>query len=474
MNHQDVDAAVAEMLRVLSPHTEQDWTVPAGPLEWTCWQTAAHIGHDLPAYAGQLAAQPADAYLPLDLSVRPTASPAQVLQAVIACGRLLSNALAAVSPTLRAWHWGPCDPEGFAAMGVAEILLHTHDITQGLSVDRLPSHTALPLCEDHAMTQMPKGGNLPVPAEALQVVVTWGHGPGVPDVDVSALLLDGTGRVRSDADFVFCNQPVHASGAVRHLGKTQDVGGGAGDRLWLDLAAVEADVDRVVVAASADGGTFGRIPELGVRVELPSGQLVAFFAIGDATTETAFVFGEFYRRSGGWKFRAVGQGYDSGLAGLATDFGISVDDQPAQPMGQAPVSYAARASMADAVPVPMPVADVAAAVEADPAAQPAAELAMTFRRASSRAGASSVSPARRPCRRAAACSSRSSAATAFRYMWIPATPTGAATGTCCPPTRTRSMVVRSPPSPRTARCRSSFARTHPGPCGYCRSVTPAG
>jgi hypothetical protein len=138
MDHQDVAAAVAEMSRVLGPHTAEDWTVPAGPLEWTCWQTAAHIGHDLLAYAGQLAAQPADTYLPIDLNVRPTASPADVLQVVTACGGLLSSALATANPTLRAWHWGPCDPEGFAAMGVAETLLHTYDITQGLSVNWLP------------------------------------------------------------------------------------------------------------------------------------------------------------------------------------------------------------------------------------------------------------------------------------------------------------------------------------------------
>ncbi|MFM9608451.1 DinB family protein [Streptomyces niveiscabiei] len=138
MDHKDVDAAVAEMLGVLGPRTTEDWTVAAGPLEWTCWETAAHIGHDLLAYAAQLAAQPSGAYLPIDLNVRPTASPAEVLQAVTACGGLLSSVLATADPAVRAWHWGPCDPEGFAAMGVAEILLHTHDITQGLSVDWPP------------------------------------------------------------------------------------------------------------------------------------------------------------------------------------------------------------------------------------------------------------------------------------------------------------------------------------------------
>jgi hypothetical protein len=138
MDHQDVQAAVAEMLRVLAPHTAEDWTVPAGSLEWSCWLTAAHIGHDLLAYAGQLAARPADAYLPFDLRIRPTASPAEVLQVVAACGGLLSSTLATADPGLQAWHWGPCDSEGFAAMGVAETLLHTYDITQGLAVHWLP------------------------------------------------------------------------------------------------------------------------------------------------------------------------------------------------------------------------------------------------------------------------------------------------------------------------------------------------
>ncbi|MET8968025.1 maleylpyruvate isomerase N-terminal domain-containing protein [Streptomyces hydrogenans] len=138
MDHRDVDAAWAESLRVLGPLTGQDWTVRAGSLTWTCAETAAHIGHDLLAYAGQLAARPADAYLPMDLSVHPTATPAEVLQVVTACAGLLGHALAAAGPGVCAWHWGPCDPEGFAAMGVAEILLHTHDITRGLSVDWRP------------------------------------------------------------------------------------------------------------------------------------------------------------------------------------------------------------------------------------------------------------------------------------------------------------------------------------------------
>ncbi|MFG2643001.1 TerD family protein [Streptomyces sp. NPDC048370] len=181
------------------------------------------------------------------------------------------------------------------------------------------------------MTQLPKGADLPVPTQALQVAVTWQTVPGTPDVDVSALLLDGGGRVRGDGDLVFYNQGEHPSGAVRHLGKSAPgaPGSAAADWLWLDLARVEPAIGRVVVAASADGGPFGRVPALDVRVMDLAGGPVAYFAVGDATSETAFVLGEFYRRDGGWRFRAVGQGYASGLAGLATDFGIVVEAPPA-------------------------------------------------------------------------------------------------------------------------------------------------
>ncbi|MBT2412470.1 DinB family protein [Streptomyces sp. ISL-12] len=157
MDHQDVQAALAQMLEVLEPRTGEDWTVPAGPLEWSCQQTAAHIGHDLLAYAGQLAASPADAYLPFDLRVRPTASPAEALQVAAACGGLLGSALATADPSLRAWHWGPCDPTGFAAMGVAEILLHTNDITRGLGVDWLPPALLCAAVLDRLFPDAPPG-----------------------------------------------------------------------------------------------------------------------------------------------------------------------------------------------------------------------------------------------------------------------------------------------------------------------------
>ncbi|MEU8680994.1 TerD family protein [Streptomyces sp. NPDC048611] len=210
---------------------------------------------------------------------------------------------------------------------------------------------------------MLKGSNVPVPAPAVRVELGWQAAPGAPDVDASALLLV-SGKVRDDGDFVFYNQAVHASGAVRHEGK-RPAGGAMTDHLAVDLSAVEPAVDTVVLAASADGGSFGSVPGLHVRVlDAAGGTELARFDSRDAGSETAFVLGEFYRRQGAWKFRAVGQGYDTGLAGLATDFGISVEE-PAPPQPPAPQPPAPQAT------VPQPPAAAPAPAPAAPAAPPA-------------------------------------------------------------------------------------------------------
>ncbi|MGW3264869.1 TerD family protein [Streptomyces sp. NPDC001056] len=184
---------------------------------------------------------------------------------------------------------------------------------------------------------MPKGANTPVPATVLRVELGRRHGPGVPDVDASALLL-AAGKVRSDADFVFSGRPAHPSGAVRHEGGRTE-GALVVDTLSVDLARAEGAIERIVLAVSADGGTFGQVPDLYVEVtDTASGRVVARFDSPGATAETAFLLGEFYRRQGGWKFRAVGQGYDTGLDGLATEFGITVDEprHGAPPLAPAP------------------------------------------------------------------------------------------------------------------------------------------
>ncbi|MEU9550257.1 hypothetical protein AB0D88_14600 [Streptomyces werraensis] len=141
MSHEHVDAAGAAMLRVLGPPTADDWTVPAGTLEWTCWQTAAHIGHNPLAYAGQLAARarPTDAYLlPVDLTVRPSASPAEVLQAVTACGGLPSSVPTTAGPAVRAWHRGRATPRASPRWASPRPSRTPTTSRRGLSVDRLP------------------------------------------------------------------------------------------------------------------------------------------------------------------------------------------------------------------------------------------------------------------------------------------------------------------------------------------------
>jgi stress response protein SCP2/Mg-chelatase subunit ChlD len=205
-------------------------------------------------------------------------------------------------------------------------------------------------------TTLSKGSNAGLEASGVAsgtVVVTlsWQARPGL-DADCSALLLAaGTGKVRSDEDFVFYNQPSGAGGAVRHLGK-QVLGAATVDRVQVATRELPAAVDRVVVAASADGGTFGQLGALSVTVAdaaTPDSPAVRF-DIGDATTETALLFVELYLRGGAWKVRAGGQGYASGLAGLARDFGVSVDEEPA---AAAPAAAAATRTLGGPAAAPV-------------------------------------------------------------------------------------------------------------------------
>lgn len=189
---------------------------------------------------------------------------------------------------------------------------------------------------------MSKGSNIPISATAVRAALRFGAGPAIPVVDASALLLDGSGSVAADSDFVFYNQPQHPSGAVRMAGRTPAPQ--ASDQIDVDLSLVPENITRIVLAASADGGTFGQVPSLElVLLELPGGTVLASFPM-QAGSETAFVSAELYRRDDRWKFRAVGQGYSTGLAGLAADFGIEAGDaaetRPTPPTQATPAATA--------------------------------------------------------------------------------------------------------------------------------------
>lgn len=208
----------------------------------------------------------------------------------------------------------------------------------------------------HAML---KGSNVPLDAPAVRAVLRWTPGAGVPDVDASALLLGTGGRVRSDEDFVFYNQPRHPSGLVRRLPK-RSAAEGLTDTIEADLGALDASVEQVVIAASSDGAAFQQVRDLRILLYdagSAGGEPLAVFDVRPETgEETAIICGELYRRGDGWKFRAVGQGYPTGLVGLATAFGISVDEAEA-----AAEPDAAGSPSPSPAPAPVPVTGPAAA-----------------------------------------------------------------------------------------------------------------
>jgi stress response protein SCP2 len=207
----------------------------------------------------------------------------------------------------------------------------------------------------HAML---KGSNVPLDATTVRAVLRWTPGQGVPDVDASALLLGSDGRVRSDEDFVFYNQPRHPSGQVWRLGKKR-VAEALTDTIQTDLSRVEPVVDRILLVASADGVTFDRVQALRILLydatAADAGPLAYFDVKPETGEETALICGELYRRGEGWKFRALGEGYSNGLKGLATDFGISVDESE---QAEDPTRVTPRPEVSQPLPPEQPTAAV--------------------------------------------------------------------------------------------------------------------
>ncbi|GGR64438.1 TerD family protein [Streptomyces eurythermus] len=177
---------------------------------------------------------------------------------------------------------------------------------------------------------MTPGSNIPLPTARVTVDVS-----APVRLDVSGLLLTDDGKVRSDDDFIFYNQP---SGP----GVTYRSGGGtAPDAVTVDTAAVPPEIEKIVVTASPDaaGQTFQGIEPTATIRDADGGAVLATFTPPRLGTETALVVVEIYRRGGQWKARAVGQGYANGLAGIATDFGVTVEEPAAAaPAAAAPVA----------------------------------------------------------------------------------------------------------------------------------------
>lgn len=153
------------------------------------------------------------------------------------------------------------------------------------------------------------------------------------DLDASALLIGADGKVRSQDDFIFYNQLRSKDGSVVHQGDNRSgVGDGDDEQVLIDFSLIAADVERVVIVVSIDqadarGQNFGQIRDAYCRVlnQDTDQEVVRYDLSEDAAPETSMIFAEIYRNRTEWKFRAVGQGYATGLHGIATDFGISLD-----------------------------------------------------------------------------------------------------------------------------------------------------
>jgi tellurium resistance protein TerD len=185
-----------------------------------------------------------------------------------------------------------------------------------------------------------KGGNVSLSKEApglRSVLVGLGWDARTTtgadfDLDASALMLGTSGKILSDAHYVFFNNLTSPDGSVEHTGDNL-TGEGEGDDevIKVNLAGVPQEVDKIVVTVSiydaeARGQSFGQVRNAFIRVVNQAGEaeITRYDLSEDASTETAMVFGELYRNGPEWKFRAVGQGYSTGLRGIAQDFGVNV------------------------------------------------------------------------------------------------------------------------------------------------------
>jgi tellurium resistance protein TerD len=185
-----------------------------------------------------------------------------------------------------------------------------------------------------------KGGNVSLSKEApglTAVLVGLGWDARTTtgtdfDLDASAIMVNADGKVVSNSHFIFFNNTTSPEGSVEHTGDNL-TGEGAGDdeAIKVNLASVPAEVDKIIFPVSiyeaeTRSQGFGQVRNAFIRIVNQTGgtEIARYDLTEDASTETAMVFGELYRNGADWKFRAVGQGYASGLSGIARDYGVTV------------------------------------------------------------------------------------------------------------------------------------------------------
>lgn len=157
------------------------------------------------------------------------------------------------------------------------------------------------------MREITKGGNIAIEASSVELQVQIGQGAA----DVSAYLLDGTGRVRGDDDMLFYNQPQTPNGAIRLDGRV----------FRMDLTRIDPQIERIAICITPENGTVAQLGSVGVSIP----GVATFREDARSMSEAAIILGEVYLRNGSWKFRAVAQGFNGGLAPLSRHFGVEVE-----------------------------------------------------------------------------------------------------------------------------------------------------
>ncbi|WP_327280136.1 GNAT family N-acetyltransferase [Streptomyces sp. NBC_01205] len=179
MGSDAVERSVSLTARALRDVAHLDWSAPAADLEWSCYDTAVHVAGDFTAYAAQLTGRATGAYVPFEISADPGTDPSGLIEVVEATGGLLCAAVAVARPGVRAWHpCGMAGPDGFAAMGVVETLLHTHDILGGLGVHGWEPDADL--CEQVLDRLFPHAPRAAAPWQSLLWVSGRTELPGLP------------------------------------------------------------------------------------------------------------------------------------------------------------------------------------------------------------------------------------------------------------------------------------------------------
>ena len=185
-----------------------------------------------------------------------------------------------------------------------------------------------------------KGGNVSLSKEAPGLsAILVGLGWDVRatdgadfDLDAVVFVCNESGKVRSDKDFIFYNNLISEDGSIEHTGDNR-TGEGDGDdeAIKINLAAVPADVTKIVIAvtihdADKNNQTFGQVENASVRVvnQGDGKELARYDLTEDGSTETAMIFAEVYRHGAEWKFKAIGQGFNGGLGPLAKNFGVNI------------------------------------------------------------------------------------------------------------------------------------------------------